>query len=85
MSEGEIEDLARPLPSTVDPRLLFAGEATEKRFFGNLLGARLSGLREAERILDREECKSKIIKEVKCVIYNNSDTLQHAKKINQKY
>ena len=69
----------------MDPRLLFAGEATENRFFGNLLGARLSGLREAERILDREEYKSKIVKEVKCVIYNNGDTLQHAKKINQKY
>ena len=69
----------------MDPRLLFAGEATEKRFFGNLLGARLSGLREAERILDREEYKRKIVKEVKCVIYNNGETLQHAKKINQKY
>jgi len=81
LSEDQIEALTRPLPSQADPRLLFAGEATDKRFFGNLLGARLSGLREAQRILDREEAKSQIVKEVKCMIYNNGDTLQHVQRI----
>ena len=41
---------------------------------------RLSGLREAQRILDRDEAKSKIIKEVKCLIYTNGDILHHVKK-----
>lgn len=38
--DKEPEILAEPLPSQSDPRLLFAGEATDQRFLGNLLGAR---------------------------------------------
>ena len=36
----DIEALAQPLPSTEDPRLLFAGDATDSRYLGSLLGAR---------------------------------------------
>ncbi len=47
--------LSSPLPSLADPRLLFAGEATSKESFGTLHGARLSGIREADKVLDRME------------------------------
>ena len=36
-SEKDADRLAMPLPSEADPRLLFAGEATDTRFLGNLL------------------------------------------------
>lgn len=52
---GQQCDLSSPLPSpcaeTPEPTLLFAGEATCPGHFGTVHGARLSGLREAERIL----------------------------------
>jgi hypothetical protein len=41
----DLECLSLPLPSEEDPRLLFAGEATETRFWSTMHGARLSGLR----------------------------------------
>ena len=40
MLDDAVENLSEPLPSGSDPRLLFAGEATDHRFFGNFLGAR---------------------------------------------
>ncbi|XP_034235850.1 peroxisomal N(1)-acetyl-spermine/spermidine oxidase-like [Thrips palmi] len=52
---GQQCDLSAPLPSpcaeTPEPTLLFAGEATCPGHFATVHGARLSGLREAERIL----------------------------------
>ena len=51
--DHDFETLGQPLPCESDPRLLFAGEATDPRFWGQMLGARLSGLREAQRVLDR--------------------------------
>ncbi|XP_070158216.1 peroxisomal N(1)-acetyl-spermine/spermidine oxidase [Polyergus mexicanus] len=47
-------DLANPLPDsceTVPPILLFAGEATTPGHYSTVHGARLSGIREAERII----------------------------------
>ena len=35
-----VETLGQPLPTQTDPKILFAGEATDNRFFGNMLGAR---------------------------------------------
>ena len=40
-ADEDIEAIAQPLPSPSDPRLLFAGEATDRRYLGTLLGARL--------------------------------------------
>ncbi|KAE8741122.1 hypothetical protein FOCC_FOCC013380 [Frankliniella occidentalis] len=54
-SVGQQCDLSAPLPSTCAetprPTLLFAGEATCPGHFATVHGARLSGLREAERVL----------------------------------
>ncbi len=56
---ADFDALAAPLPSAADPRLLFAGEATAGGGggggggFGTLHGARLSGVREADRVMDR--------------------------------
>ena len=51
MTKKTFQNLARPLPSFENPRLLFAGEATHEKFWSFLHGARESGIREAERIL----------------------------------
>ena len=51
--DDDFENLGHPLPCETDPRLLFAGEATHSKFWGQMLGARLSGIREAQRIIDR--------------------------------
>lgn len=51
--ELDFQELSQPLPSATSPRLLFAGEATHPQYWGTLHGARLSGLREAKRVLDR--------------------------------
>ncbi|TRY68923.1 hypothetical protein TCAL_05228 [Tigriopus californicus] len=51
--EADFHELSQPLPSATSPRLLFAGEATHSRYWGTLHGARLSGIREAKRVLDR--------------------------------
>jgi len=51
---GQQCDLGAPLPDgcgTDDAVLLFAGEATCPGYYGTVHGARISGLREAERIL----------------------------------
>ena len=40
-ADEDIAAIAQPLPSPSDPRLLFAGEATDRRYLGTLLGARL--------------------------------------------
>lgn len=63
-SDADPVSLARPLPSESDPRLLFAGEATDHRFLGTLLAARLSGLREARRILDNMDSVDKLAAEM---------------------
>ncbi len=45
-------------------RLLFAGEATSPTAFGTLHGARLSGVREADRVLDRMEAVERMAREI---------------------
>ena len=49
---GDMADLARPVEVSGKPRLLFAGEATTVAGHGFMHGARDSGLREAERLLN---------------------------------
>lgn len=62
--EHDFDLMASPLPNETDPRLLFAGEATSCRYFGSMNGARLSGLREAQRILDKVVQTEKMSKEL---------------------
>ena len=52
---GHICNLADPLPGQCDemaPIILFAGEHTSPKFHSTLQGARESGIREANRILE---------------------------------
>ncbi|XP_073823148.1 protein anon-37Cs [Musca autumnalis] len=49
-SAQDIQTLAKPLGVT--PSLLFAGDATILNGFGTVDGARMSGIREAQRIID---------------------------------
>ena len=63
--DDDFEKLSRPLPSEADPRLLFAGEATDAKHWGQMLGARLSGLREANRVLERMEAVERIAEEMR--------------------
>lgn len=52
---GHQQELGAPVPGTCDPIapiLLFAGEATCPGHYSTVHGARLSGIREAERIAD---------------------------------
>lgn len=54
-SVGHMCDLSCPLPGNCDsvpPILLFAGEATSAGYHSTVNGALLSGVREAERIID---------------------------------
>ena len=62
--DDDFENLGKPLPCETDPRLLFAGEATHPKFYGQMLGARLSGIREAQRIIDRIEKVDKLATEM---------------------
>ena len=48
----------QPLPSENDPRLLFAGEATDPKYWSFLHGARDSGIREAMRIISKSKIKN---------------------------
>eukprot|EP00095_Tigriopus_kingsejongensis_P004146 maker-scaffold703_size109190-snap-gene-0.19 protein:Tk04146 transcript:maker-scaffold703_size109190-snap-gene-0.19-mRNA-1 annotation:"peroxisomal n1-acetyl-spermine spermidine oxidase" len=64
----DFHTLSQPLPDEVTPRLLFAGEATHSRYWGTLHGARLSGLREAKRILDRITEVDTLISEVAKIV-----------------
>ncbi len=50
-SPADMDALAEPL----DDRVLFAGEATERNYYGTVHGAFLSGLREARRLLQSRE------------------------------
>ena len=52
LAVGSSPDDQRTLAEPVGDRLHFAGEATQEEFFATVHGAYLSGLREAERILD---------------------------------
>jgi hypothetical protein len=52
LAVGSSPDDQRALAEPVGERLHFAGEATQEEFFATVHGAYLSGLREAERILD---------------------------------
>lgn len=52
---GMIKSLSKPLPcdcDTIPPIILFAGEHTHPKYFGTLHGSRLSGIREADRIVE---------------------------------
>ncbi|XP_068111423.1 peroxisomal N(1)-acetyl-spermine/spermidine oxidase-like [Hyperolius riggenbachi] len=53
----DIDNLAEPLPEDKDAskplQVLFAGEATERRFHSTTHGALMSGRREAQRLIDR--------------------------------
>lgn len=54
---SHLEELGRAVPEDYKaPVLLFAGEATIAGHQGTLNGARLSGIREAERILAFTKC-----------------------------
>ena len=62
--EAHFETLSAPLPSSSDPRLLFAGEATVAEGFGTMHGARLSGIREAKRVVERLAAMEKMTREL---------------------
>jgi len=52
---GHIKDLSLPLPGDCDdvpPILLFCGEHTSREYHGTLHGARRTGIREADRIVE---------------------------------
>lgn len=56
-AKGHLRDLASPVPSSecgcpVIPKIYFAGEATHKKFFSTVNGARLSGLKVARSIIE---------------------------------
>ncbi|KAI8116419.1 anon-37Cs-like [Lucilia cuprina] len=60
-SVRDIQTLSLPLGMT--PSLLFAGDATIVNGFGTIDGARMSGIREAQRIIDyytKNNCNNKI-------------------------
>lgn len=71
--EADFDTLSSPLPSEADPRLLFCGEATNRAYFGTMHGARLSGLREARRILDRMEVMDKMAEELEKISGSKND------------
>lgn len=48
----DIKNIAEPLYNDGKPVVCFAGEATEERYFSTTHGARSSGIREAERVID---------------------------------
>lgn len=50
---SDFDKLSTPLPNAEDPRLMFAGEATSSAYWSTLHGARMSGLREAERVWEK--------------------------------
>jgi len=50
-SVDDVSHLSSPLPSDLEPCLLFAGEATHPTYFSTTHGAMLSGQREADRII----------------------------------
>ena len=52
MSKDTFKLTSDPLPNERNPKLLFAGEATHPKFWSFLHGARESGIREANRILE---------------------------------
>ncbi|XP_076074238.1 spermine oxidase-like isoform X2 [Mytilus galloprovincialis] len=49
---ADIKNIAEPLYNDGKPVVCFAGEATEERYFSTTHGARSSGIREAERVID---------------------------------
>ena len=52
LSEETFVLTGAPLPNPANPRLMFAGEATHPNFWSFMHGARESGIREAQRLLD---------------------------------
>ena len=73
--DDDFENLSCPLPCETDPRLLFAGEATHSKFWGQMLGARLSGIREAQRIIDRIQIVDQIENEMnKVTSFSTTET-----------
>ena len=51
MTYDELKSLSKPIPEE-KPRVLFAGEATAPQNWSYLHGARLSGIREAKRVVE---------------------------------
>ncbi|KAM4033760.1 peroxisomal N(1)-acetyl-spermine/spermidine oxidase [Anomaloglossus baeobatrachus] len=53
----DVDNLAEPLPTDKEAlkplQILFAGEATERKFYSTTHGALMSGWREAQRLIDR--------------------------------
>ncbi|XP_073416798.1 peroxisomal N(1)-acetyl-spermine/spermidine oxidase isoform X2 [Dendrobates tinctorius] len=53
----DVDNLAEPLPTDNEAlkplQILFAGEATERKFYSTTHGALMSGWREAQRLIDR--------------------------------
>ena len=50
----DYEVLARPIPNEDQPRLLFAGEAASPQHWSFTHGAMISGIHEANRIIENE-------------------------------
>nr|CAB3266403.1 spermine oxidase-like [Phallusia mammillata] len=78
----DIDNLAAPLPGNKDAthplQLLFAGEATSRKYFGTVHGAMFSGQREAHRILRHY---SKAVGSVKGCNGVDSKVLQQLSKV----
>ncbi|XP_074659036.1 spermine oxidase-like [Tubulanus polymorphus] len=58
MTHGTPDDAdtyALPLPNKEEPKLMFAGEATNRNYFSTVHGAHLSGIREAQRIIEHHK------------------------------
>ena len=73
----DFDCLSNPLPCEADPRLLFAGEATHGQFWGQMLGARLSGIREAQRVLDRLSAIERIENEMQKISLTKQSFTKH--------
>ncbi|CAH1405018.1 unnamed protein product [Nezara viridula] len=51
-TEDHLEEMKTSVPEDPVPVLFFAGDSTDSVYFNSVVGARLSGLREAEKILE---------------------------------
>ena len=70
---NDYQELSRPLPSIDVPRLLLAGEHTHEKYWGYMHGAMLSGIEQAERILEFKGLLVKSIGEGNTVYDQNEE------------